>query len=321
MGESYDAFEATELTSRLFTPLPFSQPQNIDITIAPDTNPVLEIYLKNMLTLYAMIPNIFTRESWYKFEALCEEDGSLILSYDASNPPSKDSLTLNFVELLENELIDLISDNELDASWNKDTRSFSFHNCEALLDGIDLLMPSFKKVSTAFANVVFSSANSIYADLLGKDRANHDDCLDISEPHYAITRALKSIVSAFDDTLDFNIVPTKHDETELCRINLGENTPISFEQRFRSLREIYDVLDVFLDEFSGMGIIYSPDETEIAAVIYDAELASKTLSRIYTELEISTKALDKKAHLFINTGELLEICSGKPALKFRALQH
>ena len=321
MGKSYDAFEATEMISRLLTPRPFSLSDNIKIDIHADTPGVMQHYFKNMLALYAMVPNIFLRTNDYGFHAQCDAEGHTTLSYLTKD--NTDPMMQTFIGLWEEELQICIENSDTQAKWDAKTNSFTFYDCESLLEAIEMTRTEMDEISKNFSTIMVSTANSIYSDLIGRGPENTDEFHNPTESHWAVTKAIKTIISVFDHTMDFEVIPTLFEDEEVCRITLGSETPISYEKRFRDLHDVYDLFDAVCRDNSGLEIVVSPDQTELCFLINDTEKASRTLSWLYDELDIHNKALQNKAFIFINPAELQAVCKqpSYKALRLQAYQH
>ena len=312
--DSYNAFEEEELLNRIFTPLPYNKFHNISIDLHNE-NAEEKNYLQKILTLYALVPNIFTRETGYSFQAQSNEEGLTTLKYclDDSNT---DELCHDFIDLWQDEIKSLISARAIDAEYNPTSNSFTFYNTESLQQCLEYSANEMSYVSKPFSEIVLSSAYSIYSELLGPDNLPRDE--DITVPHQAITKGLNTVVSAFSNASELQVIPLHYKGTEICKIDLGKNTPVSYEKRFQALREIYDLLDASIGDRDGLDLQYAPDEAEVAVLIYNPALASRFISRLYDDLDIANKTAKNKATMFISAEKLLEACHQPEKAK---LQH
>jgi hypothetical protein len=177
------------------------------------------------------------------------------------------------------------------------------------------------------ARVLYSTAISIYD---GHDALENDyDLTTLSNGQIAIIKALRSIISTYDNTLDFTVTATddlaeNNDAREYSfDISLGRNSPISFDKRFRTL------LDVFDDFNAAEDCLNHKSEVALWGCQTGFSIRTNRLDSLfhiivfmYEESEVSEKSLRNQSRLEINLGELNAILNEQNrGLKYQAFQH
>ncbi len=307
---------------------PMQNLQQHNIVVKGQKSPVI-ICARNLANLLATVPSRIFHCDECVLNAFINKDGATTFTFTVKDNATDPETANMIITDIMDKLSELCLHGDVDGLiWNPDTKSVTAKTPEAFFEMFVDTLEYFDGFNTNMAAVIFSSALSIYNDYEG-DEEDMIEKLHSPDQQLAIVRAIKSIVSTFEDTDDFTVIPqdTMIDGTNTpvfsFEISRGQDSPISFEKRYATLHRIYDT-------FEATDALFSRD-TEIgmhgcqtAFSISTLDLASleRPLVFLFKDTDIMELAKDNKARLFINPSELHSVLNDpNRGLKHRAFQH
>lgn len=327
MGDSFDALGQAVLMQTCHKKNLLTDSSNIHLSISNTLPQIEQEYFRKMLTLYGKLPQLFTGLDNYSFFAEINDKRQTTMGYRFDGHKTDEFLS-GFILLWQDALTEAVKapENRLNGAYNDSSEVYKLYGAETLVDILEFAAQDLMDVNQGLTKAVYQAGLSIHAELIKTEANDFDETA--SPKHLAISTALKTIISSFDKTDDFEVIPFNHDNGEdiipVCKITLGQNTPVSYEHRFQTLREVYDLFDAVSGEpCQGFYVQHSACETEVALIIEDPLKTAITLTSLYDDLQIFSKAIEDKARMMIHPSELIAICAddNHKAAKYQPYQH
>ena len=221
-----------------------------------------------------------------------------------------------FAALAESNLVQNIN-------WDEESQTLSILKPKALFNVVIEMFDFLCDHDSAMAEVILSSAAAIYDHYYNVPNDKNVPNLSQPEKQFAITQALETIISSYENTDDFTVNPTELNGSYYFQITLGKNSDISFQKRFEELEIIYADISARESLAKTMTVEMWPCQTTFAIGFSDPSHATELLRSLYNDNDIHDKALNNDATMKINMGEIETTLRGdfKKKRRFKAFQH
>ena len=270
-----------------------------------------EAFMANDLTnLMATIPSKIFQCDDCILNAFVNESGATTFCFTVAENAKEPEMAKDIIDDINDELRELALYGDIDGLiWNKKTNSINAATPDDLFEIFVNIRHYLNDFNNNMTTVLFSTAVSIYEDYQHDD--DNIEKLHSPDEQMAIVRALESIVSTFDDTMDFTVIPSDEiddDTGEVVfsfEIGVGKDTPISFEKRFQTLFHIFDHFDATEEILSpSTQIALGGCQTCFSVETTDLKSLFRPIVFLFNDTDLMEKAKDNKAKLFINPTEL-----------------
>lgn len=235
-------------------------------------------FVSELLALFQSIPKTVYGLDDCKFTSHIDKDEHIHIRYDIDrkNDP------LDFIDGLEEELSHA-GGCGVGCLWNPDTKTFIIKDAHQLYRTIIYLHDELKDTCPIAAEVIFSTACSIYETY----HNTPSDLDEINSGQYEILKALQGILNQFDGTSNFSISPLKFDHGLYFQIGCNDSPFIELpENKNGILRDIFDTLEAMEESAPLVSFEMRPCGDSFVLGIDDLEDIIPLLSTAYRELNI-----------------------------------
>jgi hypothetical protein len=185
---------------------------------------------RDLLNLFATIPSKIYQSDDCQLHAYVDKNGVSIFKFTVKNAPEDAVLAQSIIDEFHDELLSLTRSGLIPTlSHNDKSDSFTVKEPSDIFEMFVKIYPYLESLNKNMARVLYSTAISIYD---GHDALENDyDLTTLSNGQIAIIKALRSIISTYDNTLDFTVTATddlaeNNDAREYSfDISLGRNNP------------------------------------------------------------------------------------------------
>ena len=266
-------------------------------------DPELNSFTHEMLGLLAVIPYKIYAIKDYKLFITSDDNNNLVVNYNCDKKHPDFPFMRAYLDKINDEFFAISSSGLIENSvWNDESSSLSLSDPQDLYRLVVELYNELEIFNPTMADVILSSVASIYERYFPEEH----DVEKLSQPdkQLSIVRALKSIVSCFDNTDDFTVKPSEHKNKFYFEITLGRDTPVSFSQRFNTLHSIYFEIEAREALCKNQTVEMWPCGTGFSIGFDDPKNSLELIFNLYRDLDIYDKCKDKKAKIFISPSEL-----------------
>lgn len=284
-------------------------------------------YARNMVDVFSKIPSMVFHCDDCVLNAVINKDGATSFSFAVKENPEDRQIAQDIIDEIHDEFCAL-AESGLVENFSKSKGADIFHapNPDVLFDVMIELHSYIRSFNKHMAMVLLSSASSIL-----ETYRNEESETSLSSPiqQNAIVKALQSIISTFNGADDFKVKANESTDPEtskklyLFEITLGKNTPVSFEKRFATLQEVFnmfDAADETLDNNSYIALW--PCQTGFTIETQSLKSLYNLIDFLYRETDLIEMAKDNNARLYIGPSQLKTVLDEPiKALRTRAYQH